>query len=522
MLRDTLNRTVILADGDFPSHPLPLAALRTARRVICCDGAAEKLLNFGRTPDVIVGDLDGLSATLRLRFTSQLIHDAGQASNDLTKAFRHCMAQGWRDVVILGATGLREDHSLGNISLLADYVREAPSVVMITDNGVFVPLLASGSVTSRPGQPVSIFRFDPGATVQARGLRWPLTDVTFTRWWQATLNEAQGETIELAFDGGPLLVFLCHEDTTGRRGEGSLTRETGANDGARDPRFPLPVALTIAGSDSGGNAGIQADLRAFHAMRVHGCTAITALTAQNPDGVHGVQLADSNLLAAQLKAIFESYAVRALKTGMLATADLIEVVIDQLQRHPDVFKVVDPVMIATSGARLLADDAVTVLRNRLLPLATLITPNRPEAEVLAEVTISSEAEAIDAALKLARRANCGVLIKGGHDLAHPARDLLCLRDEKTAAGWQLWRLTTPIVAHPLSTHGTGCTLSAAIAAALAQGRTLLDAVIAGKAFVYESIRTGRSVGPSAAVLGQPERLPVTDVIVESLPLPERA
>ena len=488
--------TVILADGDFPVHPVPLAILQHARRVVCCDGAAVKLLDAGREPDWIVGDLDSLPAALRTRFAARLAADAGQETNDLTKAIRFCAARGWNDWTILGATGGREDHTLGNLALLAEHARGIPGAALVTDTGRFTVLFASGRVASRAGQQISVFSFDPATAITSRGLRYPLERLRLTRWWQATLNEALGPAFELAFDGGPLLVYATHAAAGDPCGLEAAQPDA------------LPVALTIAGSDSGGNAGIQADLRAFHALRVHGCTAITALTAQNPGGVRGVQLTSAENLGQQLDAILECYAVAALKTGMLATSELIGVVAGRLAAHPEIPKVVDPVMVATSGARLLADEAVEALRTRLLPLATLITPNRPEAEVLAGTRIESEADLCAAAASLVARHGCGVLIKGGHDSEQPARDLLCL------PGGGLWWLTTPVVARPRSTHGTGCTLSAAIAAALAKGRSLLEAVVDGKAFVYEAIRTGRVVGPAAAVLGQPEeRLPRSEVAV---------
>ena len=148
------------------------------------------------------------------------------------------------------------------------------------------------------------------------------------------------------------------------------------------PRVVEPCVLTIAGSDSGGNAGVQADLRAFHCYGLHGCTAFAALTAQNPDGVRAIMPVPPDFIAAQLDAIFEMYAVRALKTGMLGTAEAIEAVASRLRTRPRVKKVIDPVMVATSGARLLAEDAVEAMKQLLLPLATIITPNLPEAEVL--------------------------------------------------------------------------------------------------------------------------------------------
>jgi len=274
-----------------------------------------------------------------------------------------------------------------------------------------------------------------------------------------------------------------------------------------DPR--QPVALTIAGSDSGGNAGIQADLRAMHAFGVHGCTAIATLTAQNPSGVRGVFPVTPAFLAQQLEAVFEAYAVGAVKTGMLLNAGLIDAAAAVLAAHPAVPKVVDPVMIATSGARLLEPEAVVALMTRLLPLATLITPNLPEAAALLGYPVADAGAAADAARELAARFGCAVLVKGGHDARHAATDALCVVG-------RLYRLTCPVVRRPLSTHGTGCTLSAAIAAALACGLPLIDAVVAAKSYLYDAIRTGRVVGPAAAVLGSPRRLRMVRVTMEPI------
>lgn len=268
-----------------------------------------------------------------------------------------------------------------------------------------------------------------------------------------------------------------------------------------------PVALSIAGSDSGGNAGIQADLRAFHVFGVHGCTALTALTAQNPFGVMGLQPVTPAFLGQQLDALLDCYAIGALKTGMLATADLITVVADRLAVRPGITMVIDPVMVATSGARLLEDRAITVLQTRLLPLATLITPNLPEAEILLGRVIKGLDGVTAAAHELHARYGCAVLIKGGHEVSHRATDVFF--DGQTA-----WRLTTPVVSAPLSTHGTGCALSAAITAALAHGHGLCEAVTAGKAYVYAAIRDGYRVGPVATVMGTPAQVNIEDVVIE--------
>ncbi len=205
--------TVILADGDFPVQPQPLAALRRARRIVCCDGAARKLRDFGLEPAAVVGDMDSLPATIRRAYGSRVVRDAGQDDNDLSKAFRYCLQQGWRNLVVLGATGLREDHTLGNISLLADFAREA-RVIMLTDTGEFRPLLKSSRLPCKPGQGVSIFSFDPATAITSRGLKYPLRRLRLSRWWQAALNEAEGRSFDLQFTGGPLLVYSLYTRRT--------------------------------------------------------------------------------------------------------------------------------------------------------------------------------------------------------------------------------------------------------------------------------------------------------------------
>lgn len=204
-------QTVILANGSFPTAGAPLEALRRARRIVCCDGAADKLAAAegaaeGLEPAWVVGDLDSLSPAARERFAGRLAPSAEQETNDLSKAFRFCVGRRWRDIAILGATGGREDHALGNLSLLVDFARES-LVAAFTDEGVFTPVLGSTHFSSFPGQPVSVFSFDPSARVYSEGLKYALESVSFTRWWKGTLNEAEGEGFNLVFEGGPLLVF---------------------------------------------------------------------------------------------------------------------------------------------------------------------------------------------------------------------------------------------------------------------------------------------------------------------------
>ncbi|MBR2365028.1 MAG: thiamine diphosphokinase, partial [Lentisphaeria bacterium] len=154
--------TVILADGDFPADPVPLSFLEKAERIVCCDGAALALVKHGMTPDAIVGDLDSLSEDFRKRYSECLVHVEEQEDNDLTKAFRYCMENGWKNIVILGATGKREDHTLGNLSLLADYSLQAEKISLVTDHGIFIAVNSPGTFESSKGEQISIFALDAG------------------------------------------------------------------------------------------------------------------------------------------------------------------------------------------------------------------------------------------------------------------------------------------------------------------------------------------------------------------------
>ena len=205
--------TVVLANGAFPTHAVPVAALRAAERIVCCDGAADKLRAAGLEPAWVVGDLDSVSATLRSQYRERVVCVREQETNDLAKAFRFCLSRGWTDLAILGATGLREDHTLGNLSLLADFAREA-SVLLLTDTGWFTPLLVPGRLPACARQPVSIFALGPAVVVQSEGLKYPLDGMRLNRWWQAALNEACGDGFSLAFEGGPLLVFQTYTCAT--------------------------------------------------------------------------------------------------------------------------------------------------------------------------------------------------------------------------------------------------------------------------------------------------------------------
>jgi len=202
-----MSNTVVVADGTFPVHKVPLEYLDKADLIVCCDGSAESLLISGKIPDAIVGDMDSLSDELRDRFSDRIFVEDNQETNDLTKAVEWCHASGYDDITIVGATGKREDHTIGNISLLAEYSQYV-NVRMITDTGVILPFLKSCSLKTFPGQKVSVFSIDPQTEITSAGLRYPLVNRKLKNWWEATLNEALGETVELKFEGGAVLVFL--------------------------------------------------------------------------------------------------------------------------------------------------------------------------------------------------------------------------------------------------------------------------------------------------------------------------
>jgi hydroxymethylpyrimidine/phosphomethylpyrimidine kinase len=256
-----------------------------------------------------------------------------------------------------------------------------------------------------------------------------------------------------------------------------------------------PCCLTIAGSDSGGNAGVQADLRTFHAYKLHGCTVFTALTAQNPNGVYAIENVAADFVASQLDAVLGTYSIAALKTGMLSSYDVVAKVAEKIKLYPEIKKVVDPVMVATSGAKLSGDSARRAMEEFLFPLATVITPNIPEAEVLSGRAIESADDVRDIAKILYDKFGAAVLIKGGHALrnAEHAEDILFDGEDFTS-------FSLPWIENPVSTHGTGCTLSAALASEMALGRNLKEAVTGAKEYVHRAIEKSYFVGDDCGVL----------------------
>ena len=250
------------------------------------------------------------------------------------------------------------------------------------------------------------------------------------------------------------------------------------------------TALTIAGSDSGGGAGIQADIKTMMANGVYAMSAITALTAQNTTGVRNIMNVTPQFLEDQLDAVFKDIYPDAVKIGMVSESPLIESISNKLKEYGPSNVVVDPVMVATSGARLISEDAIDVLKLKLFPLADLITPNIPEAEVLADMKIETVDDMTKAAQVIADRYSCCVLLKGGHSL-NDANDLLY---ENGRSRWFYGkRIDNP------NTHGTGCTLSSAIAANLAKGFPMEEAVERAKAYISGALGAmldlGKGSGP---------------------------
>lgn len=262
------------------------------------------------------------------------------------------------------------------------------------------------------------------------------------------------------------------------------------NTGETTKRQKRKTALTIAGSDSSGGAGIQADIKTMMANGVYAMSAITALTAQNTQTVAAVMNVTPEFLARQLDCVFTDIFPDAVKTGMMSSTDLVRVIARKLKEYRAENIVVDPVMVSTSGSRLLDEEAVSILKEELLPQAALVTPNIPEAEALSGEKISTAEDMIRTAAKISRECNTAVLVKGGHSI-NDANDLLYRN------GAALWiegqRIDNP------NTHGTGCTLSSAIASNLAKGYSMEDAVRRAKDYLSDALRAmldlGKGSGP---------------------------
>ena len=247
----------------------------------------------------------------------------------------------------------------------------------------------------------------------------------------------------------------------------------------------VPTAMTIAGSDSGGGAGIQADLKTFAALGVYGTSTLTAITAQNTVGVTAVHEIPTDVIASQIEAVVTDIGADAVKIGMLASTPIIECVSAELKRHRITQLVVDPVMVAKSGDTLLREDAVRSLCTRLVPLAALVTPNIPEARALTGVEIGSPSDMRLAAQRITEMGARAVVVKGGHREG-PATDLFY-------DGSRFQEFTAPRL-ETNNTHGTGCTFASAVAAGLARGMSLLEAVALAKEYVTEAIRRSFPIG----------------------------
>lgn len=267
----------------------------------------------------------------------------------------------------------------------------------------------------------------------------------------------------------------------------------------RDPNAP-PVIMTIAGSDSGGGAGIQADLKTIAANGGYGVSVITALTAQNGQGVTGIHAPAPEFVALQLATVLDGFPIQAAKTGMLFSAPIIEAVAEILEARKNFPLVVDPVSISQSGHRLLEESAIQALMTRMLPLAALITPNRPEAEMLSGMAIATAEDAAAAGRRILDLGPGAVLVKGGHIAA--AREAEAMRDWLVLPGGEVHELVHPHV-ETQNLHGTGCTLSAAIATFLGAGVDLPEAVRLAQEYLSACLAAGYAPGEGA---GPPDHM----------------
>ena len=260
-----------------------------------------------------------------------------------------------------------------------------------------------------------------------------------------------------------------------------------------------PSVLTIAGSDSGGGAGIQADLRSFNAFKVYGCSVITAVTAQNPFEVRRVDILPASSVRSQMESVLDAFPIRFAKTGMLANREIIECVAETAVKY-DLQLIVDPVMVSTSGAALLEESAISAMRDSLFPLAKWITPNIPEAELICGRKLTSISDLADSAQMLYEKYKCNCLLKSGHAvLSDTVTDIVCYQGK-------LFALSSPVAEVAKNTaHGTGCTLSAALAANFASGKNFPEALMAAKAFVYGSLCESVNLRDSLAQMYPPAK-----------------
>ena len=259
-----------------------------------------------------------------------------------------------------------------------------------------------------------------------------------------------------------------------------------------------PAVLTIAGSDSGGGAGIQADLRTFSSFNVYGCSAITAVTSQNPDEVRRVDVLPAEAVKSQLESVLDLIPVRFAKSGMLVNSAIVETAAQMVQKY-DLQLIVDPVMVSTSGARLLEDSAVESMQKLLFPRAVWVTPNIPEAELICKCKLNDLQDLADAALLIYKRYNCNCLIKSGHAITSDrVSDIVCYQG-------RLLALSSPRAEVSANTaHGTGCTLSAALAANLALKKSWQEALKSAKAFVYGSLCGSVNLSDTLSQMYPPE------------------
>ncbi|MEN6618674.1 MAG: thiamine diphosphokinase [Rikenellaceae bacterium] len=206
-----MKNVLILADGEFPTHPVTLGILKNSDTIVCCDGAAAKLISYGVIPKAIVGDMDSLDAGLQKKYKALIQQDSDQETNDLTKAFEYSLTLMPDKIIILGATGAREDHTIGNISLISNYRERIDiEIEMYTNSGKFIAINTSTTINLPVGSQVSVFSLDTNTTIISKGLKYPLNNVVFDSWWKGTLNETTEDSFTLDFQSGRVIIFIAY------------------------------------------------------------------------------------------------------------------------------------------------------------------------------------------------------------------------------------------------------------------------------------------------------------------------
>lgn len=488
--------------------------------VIAVDGGYASLQRIGVSPDYVVGDFDSLQYVPQR--DDVLCYPCEKDESDMELAMRLAQERGCGTLFVYGALAGRLDHTIANLQLLARCARSGFAVFGVGDSFALTVLDGSGRSkvafdsfdpsfldAGEYGRCISVFAYGGVARgVTESGLKYGLDSADVGDDCSLGLsNEFTGGAALVGLEEGnvvvtfPIGAFPYMKGLDMRPLPGMICainrakedlKHDDAKEGEKMVYSPIPSVLSIAGSDSCGGAGIQADIKTITALRLYAQTAITALTAQDTAGVYGIENVSPAFVRQQIDVVFQDIRPDAVKIGMISSADIANAIADGLQANDATGIVLDPVMVSTSGSALMADATISTLVERLFPLADVLTPNLPEAEVLAGMKIEDKQGMLEAAkaIHAMMRPDAYVLVKGGH-LSDSADDLLYGAD---GAEW--------ICAERIETqnsHGTGCSLSSAIACGLALGKTMAQSVRDAKDYLSGALahdpHMGKGNGP---------------------------